>query len=417
MAKKATAAKKPRIVRTEIYLPPSGATQWADCTEQPWFVLANQHRIKDDNGTEASAEGVLAHALGQSMLLGTVEPDGDITEDMREKVGGYVEYCQSLPTLHPQGFTVDVELKVPPFYAPHRNAYLDYVKVSSNKAKTVTEVNIVDLKYGKWIVEAEANKQLAIYARSLHEKRKLPVEGTIWHLHIYQPHSNRAVPYSVWTMTAADMIAWTDLSIGDVVEDIRAKRGLVFAPSDDRCHFCPASTICPARGRDLFSARDSVSTLTNFQPMVEIVEASDLPKEKILAMLPHTDALIKFLGDVKELARQYGERGIVTEDDGYKMVAGRNSRKWTSEDDARDMLSMMFEPDDIEKRKLISPAQAEELFKKNKIKKAKDQLDPFVTKSPGRHLLVPASDKREAVTGKFLEEGDADALLDAHNFS
>lgn len=78
--------------------------------------------------------------------------------------------------------------------------------------------------------------------------------------------------------------------------------------------------------------------------------------------------------------------------DGYKLVEGRSTRSWISEDEAAKVLSEKLSADELFTQKLISPAQAEKLLKTQK-----SLLDGLVNKSEGKPTLVPSCDKRIAL--------------------
>ena len=78
---------------------------------------------------------------------------------MRRCVGDYVALAERLGQ---SAETTVVEERVPLFYRPQDGGTVDFAAISQER------VQILDLKYGKGvIVEAEENKQLAIYAKSL----------------------------------------------------------------------------------------------------------------------------------------------------------------------------------------------------------------------------------------------------------
>ena len=78
--------------------------------------------------------------------------------------------------------------------------------------------------------------------------------------------------------------------------------------------------------------------------------------------------------------------------DGYKLVEGRSTRSWISEDETAKVLSEKLSADELFTQKLISPAQAEKLLKTQK-----SLLDGLVNKSEGKPTLVPSCDKRPSL--------------------
>ena len=79
--------------------------------------------------------------------------------------------------------------------------------------------------------------------------------------------------------------------------------------------------------------------------------------------------------------------------DGYKLVEGRSTRAWLNEDTAAQvLLKSGLEPDTLYTKKLISPAQAEKVLKKDKT-----ILSELISKSEGKPTLVQSCDKRAAL--------------------
>ena len=84
--------------------------------------------------------------------------------------------------------------------------------------------------------------------------------------------------------------------------------------------------------------------------------------------------------------------------DGYKLVEGRSTRAWLNEDAAAQvLLKSGLEPDTLYTKKLISPAQAEKVLKKDK-----GILSELISKSDGKPTLVPSCDKRDAINSSNM---------------
>ena len=100
------------------------------------------------------------------------------------------------------------------------------------------------------------------------------------------------------------------------------------------------------------------------------------------------------------------ENGLALPDElGYKLVAGKASRKWKSEEEATTLLqALLSDPDEAyAPRKLLSPAQAEKLLKGP----AKKALEEVVEVSRGVSL-APLSDKREAIVPAIAAFGEVE---------
>ena len=146
----------------------------------------------------------------------------------------------------------------------------------------------------------------------------------------------------------------------------------------DWCRWCAAKPICPL----MTGAADRalVATLT------------DINMDQVSAYLGMADQLEDWIKDVRALATQMLEADLPVP--GYKLVPKRATRQWIDDDKALDALRAVW-PDhsDLTEVKVISPAKAEKLFKKQKIALPTDII---VSVSSG-NTLVHESDPRPAV--------------------
>ena len=151
----------------------------------------------------------------------------------------------------------------------------------------------------------------------------------------------------------------------------------------DHCKFCPAMALCPAqKERALTVAKEAFSQAQ--PPAPDALPLAEL--RKILDAAPMVEA---WLDACREHVRLLLEQGADPKELGYKLVAGRASRKWSDESAAVGVMEMLGI--DPYERKVKSPAQAEKLAKKG-------AFDAILTTSRGVQL-APLSDKREAISG------------------
>lgn len=146
----------------------SGAHRWLNCTRAPRM----EEKIPD-TGSMYAAEGTLAHAIAEQMLLGqdyTHLKDHDLFyPGMVDEVEEYVAYCQErlaeMKQTDPLAFMA-IELRLPlTKYIPQGFGTADAVLVSSDV------IEIVDLKFGKGVeVSADDNPQLMLYALGAYEE-------------------------------------------------------------------------------------------------------------------------------------------------------------------------------------------------------------------------------------------------------
>ena len=148
------------------------------------------------------------------------------------------------------------------------------------------------------------------------------------------------------------------------------------------CQFCKAAVKCRARAE----AKLDLARFEFAQPPL----LSDAEIEEILGKL---DDLTKWANEImayaQDAAINHGKEWA-----GYKLVESRTNRKYTDEDAvARAAASAGYR--NIYKKTLISITEMEKLMGKQTFKEI---LGGLIAKPIGKPTLVPASDKRPAIT-------------------
>ena len=245
-------------------------------------------------------------------------------------------------------------------------------------------LRVYDFKYGAGVaVDVTDNTQLMYYALgAAHGETYDEVE-----LVIVQPRAQHPDgPVRRQRMWVAELDRWADqvlLPGAEATEDPEAPTN-----AGEWCRFCPAMAICPAQKEvAVRSAQFAFQDKPQAPPMAASLAPSEL--RQILDKAPMIEA---WLESCREHARLLLEQGADPNDLGYKLVAGRASRKWIDEADAEKFLTTL----DIDpfEHKLKSPAQAEKALRGP----AKKALEDMVQTVRGVQL-APLSDKREAVGG------------------
>lgn len=242
-------------------------------------------------------------------------------------------------------------------------------------------LRVYDLKYGAGVaVEVEDNPQLMYYALgAAHGETYEEVE-----LVIVQPRAQHPDgPVRRQRMWVAELDRWADEVLLPGAE-ATAKADAKLS-TGDHCRFCPALAVCPAQkevavSNAQFAFRDAPTAppvATSLAPaeLKQILDKAPLIEAWLDACREHVKVLLEGGADPKEL--------------GYKLVAGRATRKWKDEGEAVGFMEMLGI--DPHERKLKSPAQAEKLAKKG-------AFDQIVVTSRGVQL-APITDKREAISG------------------
>ena len=146
----------------------------------------------------------------------------------------------------------------------------------------------------------------------------------------------------------------------------------------DHCRWCAAKPTCPK--------------MTGLADRALHAQLDTLDVAQIAEYLKKADMLEQWITDVRGLAHQVLDAGKPVP--GFKLVAKRAIRQWVDEKEATHWLDGKgLEPNQIYERKIISPAVAEKLLKKNKISLSQDLV---VAVSSGS-TLVEESDPRPAV--------------------
>jgi hypothetical protein len=183
----------------------------------------------------------------------------------------------------------------------------------------------------------------------------------------------------------------------------------------DHCKWCAARDACPARRDMVFSGIQSMfdtvpepqATETTETSEVDIIEQiieehmskspDDLTPEEKGRILDFAPMVEQWLKDLRKVCERDLLEGHPVE--GYKLVKGRGSREWASEEDlvVAKLKAIGFKVGDIYTKKLVSPAQAEKapVVAGNKTKQKK--LGELWLKKDGKPTLAPESDPAPAI--------------------
>lgn len=238
-------------------------------------------------------------------------------------------------------------------------------------------LHIIDLKYGQGVlVEAESNPQLMLYSLGA-----LHAFGTLYDISevavtIFQPRRSNV---STWTIPVGDLETWAE-------QEVKPRAALAAAGEGDFCpgawcQFCKLAPTCRARAE----ANLALAKL-EFAPPAEL---SDAEIADVLSQIPQ---LKTWASDVEAYALSKAvNQGVAFE--GFKLVAGRSIRKYTSEAEVAKAAEAAGYTD-IWDRKLITLTAMERLMGKQTFGEI---LGDFVTKPKGKPVLVPTSDQRRAL--------------------
>lgn len=354
----------------------SGAHRWLNCTPS-----ARLESDEPESTSAAAEQGTAAHALAEHKLCRALKQRSKrpvstwIDDEMETLTDDYVAYVQEHISLARETCG-DPQVLI--------EQRLDFSHVvpggfGTGDCVIIAEptLQIIDLKYGQGVlVEAERNPQLMLYALGA-----LHTFGDLYDIErvavtIYQPRRGNV---DTWEISVTELEHWAEAEVKPKAELAAAGEG-EFCPGS-WCQFCKIAPTCRARAEaNLALAR------LEFAPPAEL---SDSEIADVLARIPQ---LKTWAADVEAYAlSQAVNQGVVFE--GFKLVAGRSIRKYTSETDVAAAAEAAGYRD-IWDRKLITLTAMERLMGKPAFNEI---LGDLVTKPAGKPTLVLASDKRPAL--------------------
>ncbi|WIK88058.1 DUF2800 domain-containing protein [Varibaculum cambriense] len=354
----------------------SGAHRWLNCTPS-----ARLESDEPESTSAAAEQGTAAHALAEHKLRRALKQRSKrpvstwIDDEMETLTDDYVSFVQEHISLARETCG-DPQVLI--------EQRLDFSHVvpggfGTGDCVIIAEptLQIIDLKYGQGVlVEAERNPQLMLYALGA-----LHTFGDLYDIErvavtIYQPRRGNV---DTWEISVTELEHWAETEVKPKAELASAGEG-EFCPGS-WCQFCKIAPTCRARAEaNLALAR------LEFAPPAEL---SDSEIADVLARIPQ---LKTWAADVEAYALSKAvNQGVVFE--GFKLVAGRSVRKYTSETDVAAAAEAAGYRD-IWDRKLITLTAMEKLMGKPAFNEI---LGDLVTKPAGKPTLVPASDKRPAL--------------------
>ena len=355
----------------------SSAHRWMGCTPS-----ARLEQEFADQESEAAAEGSAAHALAEHKLrkalkLRSRKPVSKYDSDeMDDYATGYVEFVMEalaeakLNCPDPQ---VLIEQKLDfSCYVPDGFGTGDCLIVASPR------LHVIDFKYGLGVlVDAYQNPQMMLYALGALRIFDCLYDITEVAMTIYQPRRENV---STWTISVDELREWAETTLKPKA-DLAFKGEGEYTPGS-WCQFCRAAVKCRARA-------EAKLELARF----EFAQPPLLTDEDIEEILGKLDDLTKWANEIvayaQDAAINHGK-----EWSGFKLVESRTNRKYTDED-AVAHAAAAAGYHDIYRKSLIPITEMEKLMGKQTFKEV---LGGLVIKPAGRPTLVPASDKRPAIT-------------------
>lgn len=360
------------------FLSASSSNRWISCP--PSARLEENFENKD---SIFAAEGTAAHALAEYKLkeylgIKSQKPKSEFDErELEYYTTIYFDYACELiaeAKVRSKDPIILVEKKLDfSNCVPKGFGTGDFIIVADKI------LDIVDLKYGKGVeVSAAHNPQMMLYAigalnlfDSLYDIEKVRMT-------ICQPRLDNI---STFEITVDDLIRWAE----DVVKpkaDLAIKGEGEFC-AGEHCRFCRARFNCRVRAEENMK-----------MAQYDFRKGPLLNDDEIAEILSGIDELQKWANDIQA----YALDKAVNENkkwDGFKLVEGRSSRKYSDEEAvSKTLIDAGFEEEDIYSKSLLGITAMEKAISK---KKFKELLNNLVYKPQGKLTLVVESDKRPEI--------------------
>ena len=372
----------------------SGADRWLHCPPS-----ARLTQYMPDTYSEYAEEGKLAHAIAELQLrkkytdpmgpqkfknaLKKLTSNQYYNHEMAGYVAEYVDYVETAATACEHVPLVAIEARVNfGLYVPGGFGTCDAVILDGET------LHVIDLKYGKGVpVSAENNPQIMLYGLGAMFEYDILEEVKRVRLTIAQP---RLDSWSEWEITAVELREWGETVVKPLAARAMAGQGEYHVGS--WCRWCKAKDRCTTRS-DTLELEGFPTTATN------LISNTELAK-RIEVITPY----VEILADLKALALAECLAG--RDVPGFKAVEGRSNRVFTDVAAAFDAaIRAGYDEAKLFKREPITLTAAEKLLGKD----FDNVMGTYVNKPAGKPALVPASDKRDAITDLIsIEEAFSD---------
>lgn len=375
---------------THAKLSASGSYRWMNCA-----ASVRMEEGIEDTSSDFANQGTVAHEVAEDCLRFKTEPEAwlgkthvligedgepyyeyEVDQEMVDAVQLYIDFVNGVKGQLLIEQRVDYSPWVPDGFGTS-----DAVVIEGST------VNIIDLKYGKGVkVDADNNSQAMLYALgAMNEYEFIFDDIDTFNLVIVQPRLDHI---SEWTVTREQLLAFGEEAKAKA--ELTQQQDAPFTPGEKQCKFCKASATCRA-----LAAKNLEIAAEEFQDVVvpiTVKSPDKLTNDEIAVLLPQLAGLTNWVKSLEAHALALLEVG--QDIPGYKLVAGRSIRKWSSDESAEAALRSCskLKVADIFTKKLVSPTQAEKL-----LGKGHPILKEHCIKPDGKPAIAPESDKRPAI--------------------
>lgn len=378
----------------------SSAFRWINCPGS--VALADQ--LPAPGSSAYADEGTLAHALAELKLrkflgdagnydkeLAQIQANEYYCGEMDEATDFYAETVQE----HLAAAGEDAELMIEQQFSldnwvPEGFGTSDAVIIGGST------IEVIDLKYGKGVkVEAKNNPQLRLYGLGASALFGDLYDFETVRMTIIQPRLDHV---SGEEIPLKELLLWAEEEVAPKARI--AMDGTDYTACGDWCRWCPAKAVCRKRAEyNLELAKDEFKA----PPL--------LTDEEIGEVLRRAEENQKWTSDIQAYALEEALAG--KQFDGWKLVEGRSNRKYADDVKvAETLVAAGYDEAMLYERKLYGITAMEKLVGK---KKLTTTLGDLIIKPAGKPVLVPESDKREAINTTEAAKADFDNTEDAEN--
>lgn len=379
----------------------SGSAKWLNC---PGSVRLESEF--PDRDTAASAEGTLAHSLGELKINFAL---GNITRNQ------YIRRCRQLA--RENGLD-----ELPADMQEYTDSYRNFVIERYNKRKAIWgnaeivveeqldysayvpggfgtgdciiispgTIDIIDFKYGKGVlVPAENNSQLRLYALAALEEYNFICDVDVINYIIFQPRMDNVSEEST---KAAELREWGQSEVKPRAALTLDENAECIAGEYCDSHFCKARAVCRAYNAQRLKLAEfdfEAPSKLSFEELSDILEIA--PKINKWCELVSAYAL-----------EQAVHNGVKFP--GFKLVEGRSNRVITDKDKVEQVLiARGYGEDEIIERSLIGLTKLERLIGKDELNSI---IGKYIAKPAGKPCLVPETDKRPEIGSVSSAQAD-----------
>lgn len=331
-------------------LSPSSAYRWMRCAGS--VVLAARYPGKTsvyaEEGTEAHEHG--AHYLTHGKF------EKELDREMERNLRDYTTYVLDAAA----GHSLMVEQQLPLTWLTGEEGAegtADGVIITLD-GKTLV---VIDLKYGAGVkIYVHRNEQLMIYALAALKEYEMMGEFEKVKMVIHQPRLDHVDEWEISVAEIMEFAGEVKLAASEVrkAEKSNTLDGFLHA-SEKACRFCPAAGNCPALANLV-----ATETGMDFDNVEQKQLITPVDPHKALLAIPMLEIYAKGVRSTVEADLLAGKGSKY-----WKLIEGKKgNRRWDDEKVVEnEMKKLGLKAKEIyEPQSILSPAQAEKAFKKNK---------------------------------------------------